>query len=249
MWRVEGSANYSLRSTFYFLTCLIRLGDLFGEELDGGFGGIIADDGILDLVEVAVGACKGDDGDIHILSFLNGVLFAADVYDKESIGLFFERHDAVEHLFECGDLFVYEHALALGVFGELALFFVGNELLIALDALPDLTEVGHGTADPATVDIGHVKGLRGGLHCLRSLFLAADEEDGLAFLREGCDESLGLLEEVVGLFEVDDVGRILHAEDVVGYGRVPARTAEAEMSAGCEHGFDGFLGIHKVATP
>ena len=79
------------------------------------------------------------------------------------------------------------------------------------------------------------------LHGVLRLLLRADEEHGAAPLGDVAREVVRLLEQLVGLREVDDVDAAALGEDVAAHLRVPAARLVAEVDAGLQqlpHGYD-----------
>jgi len=95
------------------------------------------------------------------------------------------------------------------------------QLLQPVQALAHGHEVGEQSAQPPLVDVGHAAALGLFRHRLLRLPLGADEEDRPALGRQLLDVLEGLLEQAIGLLEVDDVDPVALTEDVFLHLRVP----------------------------
>ena len=124
---------------------------------------------------------------------------------------------------------------------QLALGLVALEVVQALDPPRDRLEVGQQAAEPAVVDVRHVGRLSGVLDRVAGLLLGADEHHGAAAARDVGGELLRLLEQLLGLLQVDDVDAVALAEDEATHLRVPAARLVAEMHAGLQQLPDSHL--------
>ena len=100
------------------------------------------------------------------------------------------------------------------------------------------------------VDVRHADTARLVADCVLRLLLRADEEHGAAALGDRAREVVRLLEQPLGLLQVDDVDAAALGEDEALHLRVPATGLVAEVDAGLQqflHGNDGhespFLGF------
>jgi hypothetical protein len=109
----------------------------------------------------------------------------------------------------------------------------------ALDPLRDRLPVGQQSAEPALVDVGHARVGRGFLDRIAGLLLGAHEQDRAAARREVACEVLCLLEQLLGLLEVDDVDPAALAEDVAAHLGVPATGLVPEVDACLQQVLDG----------
>ena len=104
---------------------------------------------------------------------------------------------------------------------ELALGLLGLELVQALDALVDRLEVGQNATEPTVVDVRHVRGAGDLCDGVTGLLLGADEQHGSAAAGDVADELAGLVEQLLGLDQVDDVDATGFTVDVAAHFRVP----------------------------
>jgi hypothetical protein len=102
----------------------------------------------------------------------------------------------------------------------------------ALDALRDRVVIGQKTAEPALVHVRHAAALRPLLDVVASLLLGADEEDASSLRRQVRGEVSRLVEQPLGLQQVDDVDPVALAPDVAAHAGVPAPRLVAEVKAG-----------------
>ena len=73
------------------------------------------------------------------------------------------------------------------------------------------------------------------------LLLGADEEHGAAAAGELAGEAAGVLQQRLGLQQVDDVDPVQLAEDEAAHVRVPAARLVAEVDSGLEQLFQACL--------
>ena len=117
----------------------------------------------------------------------------------------------------------------------LALFFVAENveiLVVAIDRLLDRLPVREHPAEPAVVDVVLLSALRLQHDRALSLALGADKEHGSSGGSGLANELQGLLEKRQRLIEIDDVGAVSLAEDVIPHERIPATGLMAVMHAG-----------------
>jgi hypothetical protein len=112
----------------------------------------------------------------------------------------------------------------------------------ALDSLRDRLEVGEQPAQPALVDVGHAAGVRGLLDRVAGLLLGADEEDGAAATGELACEHLRVVQQPLGLLQVDYVDAVPLAEYEAAHLGVPAARLVAEMHPGLQQLLDADVG-------
>lgn len=217
-----------------------------GDGLDDGLqdkanradGVVVAGDGVLDQVRVAIGVHQGDDGNLEAAAFGDGVVLAFDVHDEESGGIAFHAADAVE-VFEKAGGFAPIHGLLLfDVVIDAAVGFPFFDLLEAGDGALDGFVIGEGAAEPAFGDVKLIAGFGGFLDGFLGLFFGADEEDLTAGADFGAEEFASGLELGESLAEVDDVNAVAGVEDEFFHLRVPSAGLMAEMDARVEQFLD-----------
>src|SRR5205085_1327160 len=101
---------------------------------------------------------------------------------------------------------------------ELALGLVALEVVQALDPQRDGLEVREQAAEPAVVDVGHAGVLRDLLDGVARLLLGAHEQHRAAAMGDLGAELLRLLEQRLGLEQVDDVDAAALTEDEAACG-------------------------------
>jgi hypothetical protein len=104
----------------------------------------------------------------------------------------------------------------------------------AADPARHRVEVGQQAPQPAFVDVGHLAFLGPFLNRVPGLLLGADEEDGAAAGRQLAGEFPRVLQQRLGLQQVDDVDPVHLAEDEAAHVRVPAAGLVAEVDSGLE---------------
>ena len=122
---------------------------------------------------------------------------------------------------------------------ELVAAVGGHRLEIAKtrDAALNGREIGQQTAEPALVDVIHPGARRLFRDDVLRLALGAHEQHGLALGRQLADEIFGLLEQLDGLAQVNDVDAGTLAEDEWLHLGVPALGLVAEVNACFEQVF------------
>ena len=174
----------------------------------------------------------------------DGVALLAGVDDEQRAGELLHFLHAAEVLLELLDLGEVLHDFLLGKHIERAVSLHGLELVETVHAGTHGLEVGHHTAEPASVDIVAAAAGSLFLDSLLRLLLRADKQDVLAALRDGTDEVVGFLELLDGLLQVDDVDAVALGVDVGSHFGVPATGLMAEVDACFEQGFHGYDVCH-----
>ncbi len=208
-----------------------RLGRLRGEQLDGPHGVVVAGDGVVDVLGVAVRVDDGHDGDVHLPGLGDGDRLLRRVDDEDGPGQPGHGLQPAQVLLELPvDLLLLGlHLLRQEVPAAVLLHLL--ELLELVDARPDDAEVRQEPAEPALVDVARLA-LRGVVaDDVLGLLLRADEEDHLAVLGHAPEVVQGLLEVLDRLLQVDDVDAVPLAEDVFLHLRVPALGLVPEVNA------------------
>ena len=142
----------------------VALGDDLADRLrDQGAGAdrvVVAGDHEVDAVGVAVGVDEADDRDAQALRLFDGDHLGLEVDHEHRVGHALHVLDAAEVRPQLREVGLGGHALARGQQRELALGLVAFEVVQAADALVDRLEVGQQAAEPAVVDVRHVRRLR-----------------------------------------------------------------------------------------
>ena len=101
-------------------------------------------------------------------------------------------------------------------------------------------EVGHHAAQPTSVDIELTAA--GGLLTdgFLGLLLGAHEQQGLAALRQGADEVIGLLQLADGLLQVHDIDAVALRVDIGSHLGVPTAGLVTEVDARLQQGLHGY---------
>ncbi len=215
-----------------------------GDQADGADGVIVRGDDVIDLVGIAVGVDDGDDGDVQLAGFGDGVVLLAGIDDEQRAGQLAHVLDAAEVLLELLHLAEVLHDFLLRQHVEGAVLLHLLELGETVDAGAHGLEVGQHAAEPAGVDVVHADA--GGLFLdgVGRLLLGADEQDRVALLGEAAHEGVGFLELLNGLLQVDDINTVAFAVDILGHLGVPAAGLVSEVDAGFQqllHGYDCHL--------
>ena len=224
----------------------VALGDDLADRLRDQRAGadrvVVAGDDEVDPVGVAVGVDEADDRDAQALRLFDRDHLGLEVDHEHRVGDALHVLDAAEVRAQLREVGLGGHPLARRQQRELALGLVAFEVVQAADALVDRLEVRQQAAQPAVVDVGHVRRLGDVLDRVAGLLLGADEQDGAAAVGERARELLGLREQGLRLEQVDDVDAAALAEDEAAHLGVPAARLVAEVNAGLQQLRDADVG-------
>ncbi len=212
-----------------------------GHEAARANGIVVPGDHERRLVRVCIRVHEPDHGNPEALRLPDGELLLLHVQDEDRVGLSLHVRDSAEIRLELLELGLHRHALLGRQQVELSVGLQAAQVVQVRDALGDGLPVREQAAEPAVVDVGHAYAGRVLGHSVLCLLLRADEEDRALALRDVACELVGLLEQLLGLREVDDVDPAALAEDVPAHLGVPATGLVAEVDAGLQqlpHGDD-----------
>ena len=132
------------------------------------------------------------------------------------------------------------HDFLLGQHIEGAVGLHGLQLVQPVHAGAHGLEVGHHAAQPPGVHIELAAA--GGLLAdgLLGLLLGAHEQQGLAVLRQGADEVIGLLQLADGLLQVHDIDAVALRVDIGSHLGVPTAGLVTEVDARLQQGLHGY---------
>ena len=150
---------------------------------------------------------------------------------KTASGCRLQVGDAAEVRLELLELGEHRDPLLRGQQLELALRLQAAKLVQVRDPVGDRLPVREQAAEPAVRDVRHpdARGLL--LDRVLRLLLRADEEDAAAAARDVAGEVVGLLEQLGGLLEIDDVDPAPLGEDEPLHLRVPAAGLVTEVDS------------------
>jgi hypothetical protein len=208
--------------------------DRADDQLAGADRVVVAGDHEVDRGRVAVGVDQADDRDPQAGCLVDRDLLGFEVGDEDRVGQAVHVADAAEVELELGEFGLHVHPLLGRQQIEFALLFPAVELMQAGDPGGHGVEVGQQPAQPALVDVGHFAAVGPFLDRVAGLLLGADEEHGAAAAGELAGETAGILQQRLGLQQVDDVDPVKLAEDEAAHVRVPAARLMAEVHSGLE---------------
>ena len=177
---------------------------------------------------------------MQLAGFGDGIVLLARVNHEQGAGELLHVLHAAEILLELFHLAEVLHDFLLGEHVEGAVFLHLLQLGQTVHAGTHGLEVGEHAAEPAGVHIVHADA--GGLFTdgVRGLLLGADEEDGIAVLRQLADELISLFQLLHGLLKVDDVDAVTLTIDVLGHLGVPASGLVTEVDTGFQQLLHGY---------
>ena len=224
---------------------LAALGDHVADRLRDQRAGadrvVVARDDEVDAVRVAVGVDEADDRDPQALGLADGDDLGLEVDHEHRVGRALHVLDAAEVGPELLEVGLGRHPLARRQQLQLALGLVALEVVQAPDALRDGLEVRQQATEPAVVDVRLTGRLGDLLDGVARLLLGADEQHGAAAVGDVAREPLRLLEQGLGLEQVDDVDAAVLAMDEPAHLGVPAASLVAEVHAGLQQLADSYL--------
>ena len=217
------------------------LADRLRDQRAGADRVVVARHDEVDAVGVAVGVDEADDRDPQPLRLFDGDHLGFEVDHEHRVGHALHVLDAAEVGAQLRQVGLGGHPLARRQQRELALGLVAFEVVQAADALVDRLEVRQQPAEPAVVDVRHVRRLGDVLDRVAGLLLGADEQHRAAAVGERARELLRLREQGLRLEQVDDVDAAALAEDEAAHLGVPAARLVAEVDAGLQQLRDSYL--------
>jgi hypothetical protein len=110
-----------------------------------------------------------------------------------------------------------------------------------VDPLRDRAEVGQQAAQPTLVHVRHPRSLRPLADRVTGLLLGADGEQRSALAGYVGAEPSRLVEQPLGLEQIDDVDPVALTVDVAAHPRVPAARLVAKVDPGLEQLLDSYL--------
>ena len=215
--------------------------DRADHQLAGADRVVVAGDHVVDRGRVAVGVDQADDRDPQAGRLVDRDLLGFEVGDEDGVGQAVHVADAAEVELELGEFGLHPHPLLGRQQVEFALLFPAVELVQAGDPRRHRVEVGQQAAEPALVDVGHLAAVGPFLDRVAGLLLGADEEHRAAAAGELAGEAARVLQQRLGLQQVDDVDPVQLAEDEAAHVRVPATRLVAEVDSGLEQLFEACL--------
>ena len=220
---------------------LDRAADRADHQLAGADRVVVAGDHVVDRLRVAVGVDQADDRDAQASRLAHGDLLGFQVGDEDGVGQAVHVADAAEVELELGQFGQHPHPLLGRQQLELALLAPAGQLVQARDPRRHRVEVGQQAAEPALVDVGHLAAVGPFFDRAARLLLGADEEHRAAAAGQLAGEAARVLQQRLGLDEVDDVDPVQLAEDVAAHVRVPATGLMAEVDSGLQQLFEACL--------
>ena len=117
-----------------------------------------------------------------------------------------------------------------------------SEVVEPADPLAHGLEIRQQATEPAVVDVGHAGRLGDLAHGVARLLLRADEQHGAAAVGDGARELARLVEQALGLQQVDDVDAVALSMQKAAHLGVPSARLVAKMDSGLQQLLDSGLG-------
>jgi len=196
---------------------------------DGTNGVVVAWNHIVHGVRIAVGVNDGDDWNIQLAGFGDGVGFALGINDEECGRQ--PRHvlDAAHFLGDAGQFNPQALTFLLGERVELAGGLAGFKLPQALQTCAQRLEISERAAEPAVLDIVGATAFRLLTHDFLGLALGSNKNDLAAAGGGGAHEGGSSVKRSNGVLKVNDVDAAPRAEDELRHLGVPARRSVAKV--------------------
>ena len=191
---------------------------------------VVAGDRIGNPVRVGVRIDHRDNRYFELLGLSDRNVFLVRIDDDQNVRQSAHVLDATQSAIELVAFAGEVEQLLLGQAQALLgqLFF---KLVQALDRIGDGLPVRQHAAQPAVIDVMLAAALGGVLHDIAGLPLGADEQDAPAAGHHPAHRRQRLVQQGNGLFQVDDVHAVAHAEDVGRHLRIPAPGGVSEVDA------------------
>ena len=186
-------------------TLLHGVGDHTAHQLTGTNRVVVAGDGVVDEVRIAVRVDHSNDRHTDFASLGDRDVLLLGVEDEDRLGQTLHVADSPEVALEFRQFTGDEQRFLLGHCFKLARVAHSLVFLHLADTLRDGLEVGEHAAQPAFVDIGHVASLRVGLDRILRLLLGPDEQHRSTVRYEIANEDVRLLKMTESLMQIHDV--------------------------------------------
>ena len=170
----------------------------------------------------------------------NSVALLAGVHDEQGAGQLLHFLHAAQVLLQLLDLAQVLDDFLLGQHIEGTVSLHGLQLVQTVDTGTHGLEVGHHAAQPAGVDIVLAAAGSLVLDGLLGLLLGTHEQQGLAVLGQLTHESIGLLQLLHGLLQVDDIDAVALRVDIGSHLGVPAAGLVTEVDTCLQQGLHGY---------
>ena len=217
------------RSGLYALGFRNGFANGIGNDLNGLNGVVVAGDGVIDQLGIAVGVHQRHDRDSQFASLCDGVVLALDIHHKHCVRRTVHVADATEVLYETLFFAADGGLLLFHITGDAAILFHCLDFFEALEALLHCLEVGEHAAQPTVRDKVLFVGLGQLTYDGLGLFFCAHEKNLAATPNGVAQKITGSLELVDGLGEVDDMDSVVCPENIGLHLRIPTTGLVAKM--------------------
>ena len=199
------------------------------DGLDGLDGVVVAGDGVVDQVGIAVGIHDGHDGDAQFAGLRHGVVLTTNIHDEHGVWCAFHVADAAEVFHEPVFLATNARLFLLHVTGDAAVLLHLLNLLEPLEALLHGFQIRQHAAEPTVRHVRQVMGLGHLADAGLGLLLGAHQQQLAAAADGVANEIIGGLELLGGLREVDDVHPVVRPKNVGLHLGVPTAGLVSKM--------------------
>ena len=195
---------------------------------------IVARNGVVNQVWIAVAVDKGEYLDPHAACFGDADIFFGNVDHEHSLGRSGHVPQAHEVFLQLRQFFRQLETFFFGKDPEVALIPLLLQIYHVVYSSANGLEIGEGSPQPPLVDVPHSAAFGFGLNNFLGLLLGADKEDFAAissYLHHG---PISLVEQSQGLLEVYDVDAVALSENVALHAGIPSAGLMPKMDTGLQ---------------
>ncbi len=198
-----------------------RVRHLADNQFDGANSIVVGRNDVIHVGGVAIGIHHRHHGDVEQVGFMQGSLFSADIHNEHQVGKAVHIPDTAQTHFQFLHLAGEQQGFFFRQFLEIALIAHAFQAFQFIDALTNGVPVGEHTAQPAGSHIGHATTRGFGLDGILGLALGTYEKNGSPISDHITHNTIGRIQRLDGLLQINDVDVITFRKNVRFHLRVP----------------------------